>query len=240
MTRVVISQPMYFPWAGFMAQMALADVYIWLDDVQFSRGFTNRVQVKSQAGTKWLSIPLTGGGGRQIINQLAPAELNWPLTQRHLLRQAYINQPYFNELLELLDLATSRTPLIECIIASAELTAQSIGILPSNFLRSSQLSVRTSSSERILQLVKAVGGTEYITGHGALGYLNHESFEDAGIDVSYMDYSPLPWPQSHGEFTPYVTILDLISAVSASQAKAYLNPKTMEWRHFKSLKEENR
>lgn len=46
MARVVISQPMYFPWFGFMAQMSLADVFIWLDDAQFSKGsFTNRVQV---------------------------------------------------------------------------------------------------------------------------------------------------------------------------------------------------
>ena len=59
MARVVISQPMYFPWFGFMAQMSLADVFIWLDDAQFSKGsFTNRVQVKTDNGLTWMSVPL--------------------------------------------------------------------------------------------------------------------------------------------------------------------------------------
>ncbi|MFT7595258.1 MAG: hypothetical protein ACI8R4_002586 [Paracoccaceae bacterium] len=58
MTRVVISQPMYFPWAGFLAQLALADVRIWLDDAQFSNGsFTNRVQVKPRPDTPELPCP---------------------------------------------------------------------------------------------------------------------------------------------------------------------------------------
>ena len=47
MTRVVITQPMLFPWPGFFEQLCLADVYIYLDDVQFSKGsFTNRVQIE--------------------------------------------------------------------------------------------------------------------------------------------------------------------------------------------------
>ena len=69
MTTVMISQPMYFPWAGFIAQMALADVMIWLDDVQFSKGsFTNRIQVKTASGPiKWMSIPLEGKGSGKIL-----------------------------------------------------------------------------------------------------------------------------------------------------------------------------
>ena len=40
---VVISQPMYFPWVGFLSQISMASTIIWLDDVQFSKGsFTNR------------------------------------------------------------------------------------------------------------------------------------------------------------------------------------------------------
>ena len=48
MTTVVISQPMFFPWVGMFEQIALADVYVHYDDVQFSKGsFTNRVQLKT-------------------------------------------------------------------------------------------------------------------------------------------------------------------------------------------------
>ena len=48
MTTVVISQPMLFPWVGMFEQVALADVFVHYDDVQFSKGsFTNRVQLKT-------------------------------------------------------------------------------------------------------------------------------------------------------------------------------------------------
>ena len=30
---VVISQPMYFPWVGFLSQISMASTIIWLDDV---------------------------------------------------------------------------------------------------------------------------------------------------------------------------------------------------------------
>ena len=57
--KVVISQPMFFPWVGFLEQMRLADVYVHYDDVQFSKGsFTNRVQIKTPEGFIWLTAPL--------------------------------------------------------------------------------------------------------------------------------------------------------------------------------------
>ena len=59
MTTVVISQPMYFPWTGFFGQMKLADIYVWLDDAQFSKGsFTNRVQALLNGKQTWMTIPL--------------------------------------------------------------------------------------------------------------------------------------------------------------------------------------
>ena len=49
---VVISQPMYFPWIGFLSQLSMANTIIWLDDVQFSKGsFINRIQIKNQNKT---------------------------------------------------------------------------------------------------------------------------------------------------------------------------------------------
>ena len=64
MTTVVISQPMYFPWPGFFELIAAADVYVHLDDVQFSKGgFTNRIQLKTVQG-KRLDVGSAGRQGR--------------------------------------------------------------------------------------------------------------------------------------------------------------------------------
>lgn len=85
---------------------------------------------------------------------------------------------------------------------------------------------------RILDLVHAVGGTRYLTGHGAANYLDHAAFEAEGITVDYMGYEFLPWPQQHGDFSPYVTSLDLIANVPPENRTAHLSRKTVPWRDF--------
>lgn len=233
MTRVVISQPMYFPWAGFLAQMALADVFIWLDDAQFSKGsFTNRVQVKTGAGRKWMSIPLDGKGAGRRIRDLQPARADWADGHVSLLRNALADAPFRDEVLEIVLGAAAADSLCDAIIASAELSAAAAGVRFPPALRSSDMGVPGSGWERVLKLVQKVGGTSYITGHGARNYLDHLAFEAAGVPVAYMDYAPHPWPQAHGPFTPYVTGLDLVANVPPDHRAGHLNPRTVPWRAF--------
>ena len=81
----------------------------------------------------------------------------------------------------------------------------------------------------MLDIVRAVGGTRYVTAHGAAGYLDHALFEAAGVQVDYVDYSLAPYPQLHGAFTPYVSVLDLI-ANTGDEAANYIRPRTKPWR----------
>lgn len=240
MTTVAISQPMYFPWVGFLAQMRSADIFIWLNDAQFSRGsFTNRVQVKTATGRTWMSIPLAGKGAFQRIDQLQAADDECFPRHRALLQQSFLGRPHCRTALDLFDRALAgRTSLCEALIGSAEILAQSIGVLPERILRSSEMGVAGGSWRRVLDLVKAVGGTRYVTGHGALAYLDHAEFEVHGVEVRYMDYDPVPWPQPLGTFTPFVTGLDLVASVGANDAAQHLNPATIDWRAFATRKEQ--
>jgi hypothetical protein len=70
-----------------------------------------------------------------------------------------------------------------------------------------------------------------VTGHGARNYLDHAAFELAGITVEYMAYSKMQYPQLHGDFLPYVTILDLIGALGP-EAASVIRPATVPWREF--------
>jgi len=74
-------------------------------------------------------------------------------------------------------------------------------------------------------------GKVYITGHGAANYLDHQLFEKAGISVEYMNYKMRPYKQAYGQFTPYVSILDLI-ANAGKAGKKYLTPQTISWKKF--------
>ena len=233
MTTVVISQPMLFPWPGFFEQLALADVYIYLDDAQFSKGsYTNRIQVKLHDARKWMTIPLEGKGAFQTISALAAAGEQWKQSHKALLSQSLAGAKYTRDALALLAQAYSAGSLCEMLISSIELPARYLGLGQGRRVEwSSRMNVAGRSSQRVLDLVIAAGGTRYLTGHGAAGYLDHEAFEQAGVEVAYMDYSRTPYPQGEGAFTPYVTILDVIGRCGPGGG-AYLSPQITPWRAF--------
>jgi len=213
--NVVISQSMYFPWVGLLEQIKLADVFVHYDDVQLTRGFYNRVQVKTNQGVKWITIPLKGHHrGQNIDEVLIDDTKDWRSQHRNMLNHAYNKAPFRDEMLSLVDRVftkPARTLADVSRISILEL-ADFFGLLKDReFICSRSLEVNGSSSQRLHDIVKALGGNVYITGHGAQNYLDHSLFECSGIEVKYMNYQKNPYPQLHGEFTPYVTGLDLVA-----------------------------
>jgi hypothetical protein len=233
LTTVVISQPMYFPWPGFFELVSCADIYVHLDDVQFSKGgFTNRIQVKTPNGIKWMTIPLAGKGSFTEIRRLAAATPDFAAAHRALLRQGLRDAQYLGLAMDLFDQVTSRPVLAELLAASIELTMRHLALpSPREWVWSGTLDVPGRSSARVLDLVRRLGGTRYVTAHGAAAYLDHAAFEAAGVEVEYIRYSRTPWPQAHGPFTPFVTILDLL-ANSGPENAQYFRPSTTPWRDF--------
>ena len=66
-------------------------------------------------------------------------------------------------------------------------------------------------TERLADLCKQAGGTEYISGPSAKDYLEERIFADMGITLTWFDYTGYPeYTQLWGEFTHGVTILDLL------------------------------
>lgn len=233
MTTVVISQPMYFPWPGFLAQLSMADVMIWLDDATFSKGsFTNRVQVRLPNGMSWLSIPLEGKGSGQLICDLQAAKPGWLDAHLATAKQAFKSAPHKTQALDLVEGLRAQNRLCDTITASSETLAAACGIGLGPTHRSSEMGIGGKGSERVLRLVKECGGTRYVTGHGARNYLDHEAFEAAGVAVEYMDYAVKPWGEDTGAFSPYVTGLDLLAHVGGQAAASHLNPRTRPWRDF--------
>lgn len=235
-TTVVISQPMFFPWVGMFEQIALADVYVHYDDVQFSKGsFTNRVQIKASTGPEWLTVPLEGARLGRTISELAAAPGPWRDQHLGRLHRSYAEAPGFR-LME--DVASDwyeaySEPLAGWLMSSMEaLASRLIPSLP-QFERSSDLGIGGVSWQRVLDIVRHFGGDTYVTGHGARNYLDEQAFEDAGIEVRYMDYACTPYPQVYGEFTPYVSALDLLANVG-EDAPRYVSPQTVSWRAFSS------
>ena len=214
-----------------MAQISMADVLVWLDDVQFiTQSFTRRVQVINNGKTKFISIPRIEGGKFKDINSLRSIDNKWKNDHRNAFLNSFSTRFFKNEAVEIFDEAVKSDLLIENLIARTEVMATAIKTIPSRIIRSSELGICSVGSNRILDIVKTLGGTQYLTGHGAAQYLDHRNFEMNGISVRYMKYEPVPWKQPLDFFTPSVSTLDLISTVSSASVKNHLNPLSQDWR----------
>ncbi|MFM2008470.1 MAG: hypothetical protein RIR02_420 [Pseudomonadota bacterium] len=236
--KVVITQSMLFPWVGLLEQIRLADVLVFYDDVQFSKGsFTNRVQVKTPTGIQWMTVPLQELKLGAVIDEVKTVPvLQWREKHLALLDRSFKGAPYSNDaLLMARKIYSVDHPSIGHLARASMLAlGHYFGLLQGKrILDVRDLCINGSGSQRVLDIVRAIGGTVYITGHGARNYLDHEAFEESGVKVHYMRYESQPYPQRWGEFTPYVTALDLLASLGRAGQDQIVST-SVPWREFLS------
>ena len=226
--NVVILQPSYIPWRGYFDQIRRADLFIFYDDVQYDKhGWRNRNQIKTSQGKQWLTIPVHSKGATEGM-LIKDIRIDWSKTwsSNHLkaLTFAYQKAPYFKDYLPLLQTFYDRRDecLADFTIETSILLSRELGIASTQFLRSSAIPGMTGvKTDRLIQLLKHVGATHYISGPAAREYLEPEKFNAAGISFEYMHYNYPEYPQLYPPFDPYVTILDLLF-MTGSNAVDYL------------------
>lgn len=235
---VAINQPCYLPWRGFFALMKAADAFVFYDDVQFtsntSRSFAARVQLKTAAGARWLTVPVRKSGHfGQRINEVAIAEDGrWRARHCDSVRQALRGAPFVASVEPVLVTVAdkSRERLCTLTVDTTRQLAAMLGIERRTLL-SSEMGIEGAGSARVLAICRALGATRYVTGRGGLDYLEHEAFDAEGIAVEYMDYDLSPYPQRHGDFEPYVTVLDVL-ANTGPAASSLVGGATVPWREM--------
>lgn len=232
--RCVILQPSYIPWRGYFHQVQKADVFVFYDDVQFtsntSRSFFARVQLKTAGGRRWLTVPVRKSGRfGQRIDETEIADDGWATRHCAAIRTALQSAPFAARLEPLLATLAGRPweRLADLTVATTLQMSELFG-LTRRTLRASAMDIGGSGTDRVLAICRSLGATGYVTGHGALDYLEHEAFDAAGIAVQYMDYDLSPYPQLHGAFEPYVTALDVL-ANTGPEALAHVNAVTVPW-----------
>ncbi|MDC0261264.1 WbqC family protein [Synechococcus sp. AH-551-N17] len=236
--NVLITQSMLFPWIGMLAQLKLADIVVHYDDVQLSKGsFVNRVQVKTEAGMRWMTIPLRNFRLGMLIDETCfGSKDTWQKSHMSLLSRSFQKSPFKADALNMVEqVYSSKYETIGSLsrLSMIALCAYYRLLEGKEVLDIRSLGVTGSGTNRVLDVVQKVGGTAYITGHGARNYLDHLAFENAGIEVRYMDYSFDSYPQPWGTFTPYVTGLDLVANMG-KQGLERITTSSVPWQEFLS------
>ena len=232
----VILQPSYIPWRGYFHQIWKADCFIFYDDVQFdTRGWRNRNQIKTPQGVKWLTIPVYKKGaqteGTLIKDVRICPDTPWRDKHRLALEHSYSKAPFFSAYMPRLERFYEEQWefLSELTIEMTMILASELGIRSKRFLRSSSLQAKGNRTDRLLNLLKTVGATHYITGPSARSYLEEEKLWDAGISLEYMSYDYSEYTQLYPPFVGDVSILDLLFMKGPTALDYILSKPGPEW-----------
>jgi hypothetical protein len=215
---VAIHQPNFLPWLGWFDKLASADIFILLDTVAHQHSgsnYTNRVQILVQGEPSWITVPVERGwDARSRIDQLrVVGALGWRRKIRATLAQSYARAPHFAETMPILDamLGAETDLLCEINLIGIRVIAEVLGLPSARMVRASELSAEGTATDRLVALVRAVGGDAYLTGHGAGGYQEDAKFVAAGLAVRYQRYVPTPYPQFRtGDFVPGLSAIDAL------------------------------
>lgn len=222
-------QPAYLPWAGYCQRILRSDVHIVLDSVKIGghtkTQFINRNRVLAPNGSTWLTLPLSKqkSNSLQIKDIFLADTLGWKKKQYETLRHSYAKAGHYppHDAFFKRFFNSTFTKMIDAITTSTQYLLDVLDCRKPTFF-SSQLKVPGTKSELILNLCRAVGASEYISGPFGKDYLNLAAFEQAGIAVTFHDYVPVSYDQTMPGFVPYLSVVDMLFNLGAEQAHALL------------------
>lgn len=209
-------QPAYLAWPGYFDRILNSDLLIYLDDVKLDHSsktrFTNRNKINTSNGPIWLTLPLKLKGNRdKNINELLLVEDQWRKKHKKNIYFNYKNAPFFNELSPsiLSSYEYNWDSMVEFIYHLDNLFFEFLNI-KTKIIYSSEMNVNGVKGDYILNLCKAVGANEYISGPFGVDYLDKSVFKRENIKVLIHEHHPISYTQNFINFTPYLSIIDLI------------------------------
>lgn len=213
---VGIHQPNYLPYLGFFDKMRKSDVFIIYDDAQFNKGdFQHRNRIRIGEGWKWLTIPVKKESlpirDINILNEPPKNSPDWSKVHFKEIHANYAKTEYFPLYEDAFKNIYEKhyEKLIDLNMTIIDFLRKAFDI-NTKIVFSSEFGLKSSSSQKNLDLVKAVGGDVYLSGSMGRKYLEVSLFEKEGIDVIYQDFKEIVYKQRYEDFVPNLASIDAL------------------------------
>lgn len=209
---ISIHQSQFLPWLPYFYKIIVSDVFIILDNVQYQKnGVQNRNMILTSNSASWLTIPVISNFG-QPINEVKIAntrilkkiiktiELNYKKAKYFEVIFPKIANIFEKDYHYLHDLNINL--LFECLdLLSVE----------KNIKFSSDFHLNSKKNELIIDLILHNNENNYLSGKGALEYMDINSFRINNIKISLFEFEYKPHPQLWAkDFIPNLSIIDLL------------------------------
>lgn len=225
---VVIHQPDFLPYLGFFHRLIHADTFVILDNAQYvngtSQSWMNRDKLKTSQGEKWLTVSVKKAARETPINQIELSDNSeWKKSNLNLIKHNYRLSPYFAEIYPHLEklYAYEGNLLYEFNLHSIRMLMKLFDIEIAEVLAST-LNTVGKKNELLVDVLKKVGATQYLSGVGAKAYFEPEVYDKAGIGIVWQDFVHPVYPQLYGPFIPYLSSIDVLFNCGIEESRKIL------------------
>ncbi len=237
---ISIIQPCFVPWLGYFEQMAISDIFVYLDDVQYTkRDWRNTNQLKSPNGMKNICVPVHNASKGILINQARISYCDkWEEVLLNKISEWYRKAPFFKDVFALIEpiICSKHEKLVKLNYSLNEAICGYLDIFTPTFLSSDVPQNAQNKNERIIEICKYFKNVDLLyDGKAAQGFLDLQLFEQNKIKVVFQDYVQAPYRQLWGAFLPYTSILDVMMNCGKDARRVLLsNPVTDNLKLYRS------
>lgn len=235
--RVCCMQPAFIPWLGYFELIDAADIFIFLDDFQFSRqnwGQRNHLFMGKNV-VNMVTLPVQHKGNLQatFLDIQVNADQRWYKKFLTSLEQVYSSAQYQDEIIALIKrwLEIKHDSIGKFLTNYIFEVCQYTGI-ETKIMFSSKLDYDCTAqrSKKVLSLLHTVEAAAYISPIGSLSYMVDDGiFENEELLIFFQNHNPIPYHQvNSSEFVPKLSSLDALFNLSAAQFRTTTRG-TQEW-----------
>lgn len=214
---VAAHQPLFIPWIGYFNKIVKADLFVIVDNVQFTTaGWIRRNTIKGPVGPQRITVPIREKKhiGQIITDVLIDNEGNSNWRDKHIrtLRCCYGRAAYFNDVMTFLETSYSSewTGLSEFNIALIRAVCEYLDI-NTRVILSSESNIMGGKTHLIADICEKTGADTFMLGlGGSTVYADREYMASKGIKVVTQEFRHPEYPQLFGDFVRNLSILDLL------------------------------
>ena len=214
---IAIMQPTFLPWIGYFSLIDCVDEFVFFDHVQFEkRSWQQRNKIRTPNQEMWLSVPISSKGKQS--QAIKDAEILYDGKKSPFkkimgsIEANYKKAPYYKDYGEELNVFFQGQPKFISDL-NQDVIRWMCGKLAvaTPIVRSSDLDVIGTKADLLVDVCQARKAMRYVSTPGSKVYLDEsDAFELSGISLSYHEYVHPSYSQIHGEFVPFMSVLDLL------------------------------
>lgn len=210
---VAVHQPQYLPWLGYFDKIRRADVFCYLNDVQYKKNeWQNRNRIKTAQGWQWMTVPVRYRFPQKINEVYINNTVEWKKKHLQAMLTNYNRAPYFKQVVATLEDAFSKEWefVSELNLYLIESFKKMLNLEAKKSVCSSDLDLREEPTERLIDICRALGADTYLAGQGGMEYMDLERFKKNGLKVIIQEFKHPVYPQMFEEFQSHLSIVDLL------------------------------